>query len=429
MATKQFPATVLGKIDQNLALGSVRALRKCLGITEYSLPLPKMVTHRDPHLDEYFATLLFRTIHADQAEFTPTVEISQRDKTLSFELHPQIFQSVIFGLIKNEDELELAGQNVVVYDEHTGSGQKLAASVSHLLINKIVASKAPNLNKIGDTLKIVDQVDSGGENGGGRLHISAMIKNLHRTNTHEADTGAMGWLSSAHKEAVIYAALSAIAMVDLTISPADAVAQLLGYWQTYRSGGWVVGSDEAANNIEDTIRNYKSDSRLTLPNIAYALGVYWDKQVVQYVLETYFESLVQTQQDFISNLDDAVVETTIPIGQARVEYIRSGLKDKLPHRARLYKLNKERKPGMVVVHTPQYGITMICKSNFFSQEVWRKFMTRLQELEPGLWYEVKNDTKQTVDFIVNGTRAHLEVPPTRLGAEDFARILQSVLRK
>lgn len=411
----------LGELHQSLICESIEIIRKTIGLKSNNLPLPKLITHRQYHLDEMWADLLFRAMHTNHAKPEFIIELSQRDRELSYDLHPQILNAVLIG-IGGTGETE---QNVTIFDEHTASGERLAASASHMLLQRLIAERASTIERIAPLMEEINGIDSKGDKLGGRLGLSALIKGVHLVNTYDP-ARRYGWILADHKEAVILASLSALASKATEYVAEPALSQHLEQsWQRYvAKAGWVFGSDEAVRKIgEDVQKNATNLALTSLRNVAAAVSNFWPMPIADYIVHTFFETLVQTQQDFLEWLDDERCDERMQVGRYTLERVSLSHTSKLPHRPRTHKLNNSKTPGLVLVYDPTYMTSTLCKNNYVKENVWRQLIDAIKQVEPECWYEVRNPDG-TVPFLCNGNRAHLEMPPTKLELRDIAKLIQ-----
>ncbi|MEX0805446.1 MAG: hypothetical protein WD688_19330 [Candidatus Binatia bacterium] len=415
----------LAELHQSLINESVEIVRKTIGLRSNNLPLPKLVTHRHYHLDEAWADLLFRAMHINHSQPEFIIELSQRDKELSYDLHPQILNAVLIG-IGGEKEAE---PNVVVFDEHTASGQRLAASVSHMLVEQLITKHTPSIDRIMPLIDEINYIDSKGDKAGGRLGLSALIKGLHWVNTYDP-AQRYGLVLAGHKESVCLASLAALATAASEFTSQQPTLDALSEsWGRYvAKAGWVFGSDEAVSDIAKDIYKSGSNPALTsLRNVAAAVDKHWPREIADYIVHTFFETLVQTQQDFLDWLDDDRCSERMTVEGCVLEWLVMSRTSKLTQRPRLYKLNRKRTAGLVLIHDPLYMTSALFRSNALEERTWDKLINLIQEAEPELWHKVIRPDEKIVRFILNGSRAHLEVPASKLMLQDIAEFLRKAM--
>lgn len=417
---------------------SVARMRELIQLPASDLPCPRLVTHVNYHADEAWGLLLARAVHADDEPLEFTYELVQRDKALSFSLHPQIHNAWVLGL--GGEESVSTGSSTEVFNEYV-AGVRTDKSTSQLVIDRSVRPVAGNLSVIDPISKEIDRIDAHGDKSGGEHHLARLIKGLHQINT--LTDGNLGRITAAHKEAVMLACLSSVAKMlgtgDLSPSKSATSEAVLASWGRYKAeAAWVFGSDTAVARTEEILsRHHAGTGILSLRNTAFALQQTLEETLADYVLHTIFESLVQLQYDFEQALADAPHIKRFHRGGQQfpitLEWYKTRYEEKMPHRARLYHYNNVAEGwAILVVHNPFIMNTTIFPNKFLAfdkqyQGIWEKFVAAVMEREPDQWHATKNADTGVTGFLLNGSATHQEVPPTALLPKDFADILGSVI--
>lgn len=169
--------------------------------------LERIIVHTEPHLDEYFAELLFRSClprEKQQCEF-----IEQSVFSATNDLGCQLLwpSAAVLGI----GSTAAAGvMPLFLFDEHVSGQSKIAASCSQLVADKML-KRVPEA--LGTLLREVNAIDEFG--GGHPQNLNNLIKTLHEArftfgkdaveNTELCDN-----LSAEWKRAIVDACLAAV---------------------------------------------------------------------------------------------------------------------------------------------------------------------------------------------------------------------------
>jgi len=161
-----------------LTLRSASIVREIIGNTKYNLPqnidkLNRIITHKNPHLDEYMAILIFRAVLPPDKQLIPLEEM-----VLSSTNNDQVAKatwpsSAVFGM----GGVHTGGAKpLIMYDEHVKSGQKKKnGSATSLMLHKLFVSNIPI-----QLLQLCEEVDHIDAFGGAHYkHLGIYIKDLH----------------------------------------------------------------------------------------------------------------------------------------------------------------------------------------------------------------------------------------------------------
>lgn len=425
--------TSIDEVHQQLVKESVARTRELIQLPPSDLPCPKLVTHVDYHLDEAWADLLLRAFHADDDTIEFIYELVQRDRALSFSLHPQIHNAMLLGI--GGEESAASGSSTEVFIEYV-DGVRKQQSTSQLVIDRKICPVATNLVVVDPIIKEVNRIDQHGDKSGGEHHLGRLIKSLHQVNT--LIDGNLGRISAFHKEAVLLACLSSVAQMlgtgELSLSQSATSDAVLVSWQRYKEPrGWVFGSDTGVKYIEEVLsRPHAGTGILSLRNVAFALSKNWSPELADYVLYTIFESLMQLQYDFEQASQDMPhIERCHRGGQSHpitLERYKKHYEEKLPHRARLNYYNVKQEAAIIILYDPYVMNTAIFPGRFLEKATWEKFVAAVIAQEPDRWHATQDVDTGRTDSLLNGTRAHQEMTPTDLKtAKAFADILGAVI--
>ena len=126
--------------------------------------IKRTIIHKDPHLDEYFAELLFRAIlppSLKDIEVMEHVLISKEEDSLA---QISFIKGVVFGISSQETGGAVPLQ---IFDEHNKDGDRIAPSSSQLVIDDFFGNQIPSSIK-----KVLDEVNfSDAYSGAHQYHI------------------------------------------------------------------------------------------------------------------------------------------------------------------------------------------------------------------------------------------------------------------
>src|SRR5438132_965756 len=120
-------------ITDYLIIESSNKLRNLFGLKNGELisrSYPKIVTRKDPSLDNYFAELLLRSSYKETSHSPEFEEIVVRgsDEDLPTKLNPQIKEAVLIGIGGKSNNKDF----IAAYDEHSEAGTRTADSASQV---------------------------------------------------------------------------------------------------------------------------------------------------------------------------------------------------------------------------------------------------------------------------------------------------------
>lgn len=157
---------------------SVDIVQKIIGNSKVIVPtglecLNRIITHKNPHLDEYMAILVFRAILPREKQLIPLEEM-----VLSSTNNDQVAKATwpnaaVFGMggIHNG-----GAKALITYDEHTKTGQKkINSSTTYVVLHKIFPSKPP-----APLLRLCEEIDHIDAFAGAHYeHLGNYSKDLH----------------------------------------------------------------------------------------------------------------------------------------------------------------------------------------------------------------------------------------------------------
>lgn len=429
---------------EQIILASSNCLRNHIGLKPEELlpaPVPRFVTRKNPSLDNYFAELLLRSCY-EPVDYLPSYEehvIRGDQDELPTTQNMRLAGSVLIGIGGRSSNPEF----LKVYDEHGFHGTRTAPSASQVVFEERFHSEDHRLG-VASVRLMLQEVNSIDSQGGATFdHLYNLLKSLN-----VAEFIQPGFvfepLHPQWKRAVLGASLMSVCVgrTEFDRYDLDAATHDLGReWDTYLARvekrikyGF---PDKIIPNATGQIKQYilqpkeptLSDApyHLTLKRVLYAFRHFWHPSVVAYLLEFYFEALRQAQQSFeeIKNADISL--RRLP-GNHAFLYYRKELKDRIPHRGLLSRLNDQAIKGLVLVFDPAHEILAAFGSRHLPKKIWRHFVEALLKAEGDeVWYVPKSDNDGYANFMLNGTESYQGNPKTGLTENDFFRIFSEAV--
>lgn len=433
-------------ITDYLIIESSNKLRSLFGLTNGELisrPYPKIVTRKDPSLDNYFAELLLRSSYKETTHSPEFEEIVVRgsDEELPTKLNPQIKGAVLIGIGGKSSNKDF----IAAFDEHSEEGTRTVDSASQVVffryLDKYKQSKL-GIRSIPPVLNEINFVDSHGEMG--ENHLNRMVKDLHFSKFHRP-----GFIVEEYpaqwKRAVVDAILTAVCITNKKLKEVDiseAGKRLREVWKNYRKrredlvqNGLLMPvaidgatsdlvfnkalgrtASEPRNALE---RNRERKFLFTMRRILFALEAVWGEKLAHFVINFFLEAKLQLGAEFEKTSKSAFDEEFIPEAQCSLVYYQLSAEDLKPERGILAQLKKQEKQGIIVLKDLHRHTMAIMRSHFLADEKWNRFVRWLQEKEPDRWFVMFNEEKGFSEFILNGTRAYLTLEPTSLTKDDL----------
>jgi len=419
-------------IIQNIILSSSNLLRNYLKIVPSDLlsaPIPKVVSRKNLSLDNYLGELFLRSKY-EPVDYLPNFEehiIRGSADELSSELNPRLINSVLLGIGGSSVNKDFHS----VYDEHLLGGERKNPSVSDLIYNEHY--KKSSFNQINNVLNEINYIDSKG--GASFDHLNSSVKSLHLAQFRHP-----GFVSEAlepqWKRAIVQATLISLLVNNdslLIENRKNEINLLNTFWDNYIAKSKKLQESNYREKVNEADYN-KIYNKITQGNspiinnkisvfshakIAFYLNKTFDRSIASFVLSFLFESIIQVQSSFTKTLEKDITVQNVGGKFKFVYYLKSHL-DKLPQRAILYKLNKSRKPLILVVHDPVKQVTFIFKNQYLNYDIWTKFYENLIKSESQeYWYTPTSDDGKIAQFIMNGTDWNTSVPISNLEEKDF----------
>jgi hypothetical protein len=134
--------------------------------------LKNIVVHTNPHLDEYFAELLFRAILPDSHKTLPLVDYVRTNNSVDSYTDSLWPNSAVFGILPDDRSESKA---LDFFDEHRGDGTRSKYSCSQIIADEFFLGNTPkSFLKI---LKHVNYTDS--QSGSHQFNLKNIIFKMH----------------------------------------------------------------------------------------------------------------------------------------------------------------------------------------------------------------------------------------------------------
>ena len=434
-----------GTIIPELILGSTKKLREFLGLETKDCSnhsLPRIVTRKDPSLDNYFAELLLRTSYRQTRNINDFQEIVMRgsDEELPASLNPQVERATLIGIGGRIKDKENRG--IWAYDEHSFEGTRRADSASQMVFwrhfDKYKNVK-PGVRSILPILNHINDIDSKGTQAvlgkqGGRNHLIHVTKTLHHC-VFQRPGYLVEEFPAQWKRAIIQSILTAICLEQEYLWNLDLDASTKRYrnlWQAYYERRSKAVEDGYLPAIsKDTLgsvlvvsgaanpKNEPKNHIFSLNRCVAAMEKVWGEGVALFVMGFLMESMLQGQEEYTRIRKIDLDEVFIPeIDCSLIYYVMSPI-DMMPHRAINRRITDSGRSSILVIKDLQRNIMALFGGSLPANK-WKRFVDWLKTTEPDNWYvPVDVNTKKLAAFTLNGTRYYLGSEPTALGKEEF----------
>ncbi|MCR5814321.1 MAG: hypothetical protein K6G15_07505 [Desulfovibrio sp.] len=467
----------------NLSADYVREL-----LTPCSLILPKeardvelICTHLRPHLDEYLAMLLFRACLPKEQRNLPLKETVLTDAQDDPAVRESWSNAAVFGLggVQNGGSKPL-----LVFDEHTPTGQKHVASSAVALVTRRLLGTSQLPKALFFILREVDLVDALG--GAHPKHLANYLLRLH--DLLPADPQLSPQQTTDHcliKRAVAEGALLCLlraANLDFpfwdeafwrprALSQLEAYTQIspfrqeegfdTAYQQLMKNLAALRQPHFALKDANQTLLGFPLGKKrlfqsLLVPFMAALcplvlgekaglaiMGRLWDGRLVTQMRYTIaFDCLERSLGPDPENFDG-------PSTIGHITFRR--LKQSNDGQLAPWIIAVDQKPGLscvrqalssyvrkyhedqalTLLHNQESDSVVLSRGNGIPKALWNKLVDWLldwegssdQEGHPGAWHVVTNARGERADFILNGNAAHRYAKKTELNADTLSHWL------
>ncbi len=459
----------------------LRDKKKLLEIPPSKLKqLNRTVVHKNPHIDEYFADLLFRSALPENKQEIEFIEMSVHSRDNDSNCKALWPNAAVFGLGR---EVSGGASPLLIYDEHLLSGDKTAPSCSHLVASYVI--KTPFPHSLNETLIEIDEIDSLG-----RAHdqnIGNIIKAVHNTfydfNKGKNEMNSrLGKISDRWKKAIMDAAMVAIIYcIEEGINldedyehKKNELTSSLNYFLD--KSGFDKDSNflSVINRMKNIFSNQKVElekarlpkskekyQNFMLAKVCVAMNECWGQSISSIVMMHFWESIYLGQRSFICAQEEFKkfsnrVHNSIQTKYGKLERFSLEQVHILPEdtnkikppkdgRLHLWFLNIE--PSLVMMRTNQVAINYLNKHNHgfglifindtysgtkvifkgstFPLGTWMSIVELFCLKEPLSWYKIENEEKGTyAGFLLNGNATHQYIPVSDLTFDHLIHAVQ-----
>jgi hypothetical protein len=360
--------------------------------------LLRTIVHINPHLDEYYSELIFRTclnIDMSNIEFVEEAIYSENDDLLAQELWPQ---AVVFGI---GSTISPGSEPLMKFDEHIKGKGRFSDSCAELVTKYITNNNLKSLsNSVLTLLKEVNSIDAFGK--AHPQNLGNIIKTLHnvRFMFSKGDTpkdDVRDKLTPSWKRSIIDAFLVSIVYaldenLDLINDPKEKKNFLLNTLKIYKSKSLHVNNplfekaynfisseygdqakvfseailrDADNNNILDNVGN-TIPQLLLLSRVCYSSYSCWGEEIAEMLMMHIWESELQKQMNFLtiekeleSNFDNTqIVQKRTLIGEIGKRTLTKVMSNKIIKDRIRNKIitSNEKCPLEIIFISPSSGI-------------------------------------------------------------------------
>ena len=446
--------------------------------------LERIIVHTDPHVDEYFAQLIFRACLPPDRRGCEFLEqsIFSTDNDLDCQ---QLWPSAaVFGI----GAATSGGVSALyLFDEHVASPgrPKIAPSCSHLVANKMLRVIP---NSIATVLKEIDVIDDCGN--AHPQNLWNLIKLLHEIRfvfKMDANSSRLvnDSLSTEWKKALFDASLTAVLyclenQIDIISNPLEAKASIEKSLKNYSQNSPHIAHvrfQDALQQIRSTYGNQEiifkdavlqdrtgpiKDSSgnyipqlLLLARVCIACEKCWGEKISNVITTHFWEVEMQKQLNFYL-VKDAVAELftknvdrlVCPAGFLRKQILPSidlgkGQQAQVwivsispevsvfrPNQGISNYINKKNAGcGLILIQDTVRGTNALSMCSGVPQSKWKLLVDLIVSKEPDYWHVTTQASGDIAPFILNGNKAHLYKPRSGLDVNILADLVRKTFYK
>lgn len=468
----------LHAISKKSALYIKDILRKHHSLIRLKIDLKKLdrtIVHTHPHLDEYFADLLFRSSLPEYKMGIDFMEMSVESQVYDSTCHAYWPNAAVMGIGAT---LKSKPNTMYLFDEHTNNGKSKEPSCSQLVADQIFKKYLPK--SIRTVLKEVNEIDSAG--GAHAQHIGNIMKTAHQIRfmfkkTRLQHQNIQNWIPDQWKKAMMDASITAIIYCLENNIELEKNFQYRGkltresmehYFKycPYREDALfnksiqymrATYSNQAPSFLKANLPLSKTiKQKLLLAQVCFALEVCWGKTISKAIMMNYWEVIYQGQAIFNQAIKELNPLTTIK--KETILHCKFGsfqkqeipLKSKTTKNVNLWLLYGEPTPMLSMGNKPlnykmnqeNDGYGFVFLNDLFSLKkaifcgtktpynLWKKIVDHLCLNEPDCWHKTltyKSD--KYASFLINGNPSHRYVPQSNLEFKDFIAIVSKITSK
>lgn len=434
--------------------------------------LHRTVVHKNAHIDEYMAELLFRAALHSKKINIGFKELSIFSSDADYNCVNYWPNAAVFGMggVHNG-----GAEALFLFDEHRDDGGRARASSAQLVADKIFFKWVPK--SILPILQEVNRIDSVGN--AHDTNMSNILKTMHDTlflanDEHDTVNQVLVNPNASWKRSVVDACLTALIfalengkdVLQINEKMLQSVGRTFNHYiarTPHRSNRYFedvrdrlkqdyLESHQLIHNrcywiVKDGKRQRSEDpQRLLLSRVAYALDSCWGERVATFVMMHFWETLFQEQMCYrlvmedLHTLESASSDLLItPRGRYERRVGKSAfviefspnpsvLSPKKPLTSYVKKIAKEEKKlGLIIVSNRMIMNKVIQKDETFPKDKWSAFVDQIDSIERGRWYTGRNiENGSLYGYTLNGNYTYQNIEPSELDIDDILRIVNGL---
>jgi len=447
--------------------------------------LHRTVVHKDPHIDEYMADLLFRASLPIGKRNIDFMEMSVQVKGNDSNCKAYWPNAAVFGI----GSQSIAGASpFMLFDEHLSGGRRDVDSCTQMVVNQVFRqSQIPY--SIALVVQEVNEIDMAGN--AHQQHIGQLMKISHRVRVifkkgEEYHLNTQRNLDAKWKKALMDVCITSIVYclenhIDLLNNVEEKTKYLEKSLDLYLLKCPFRDEETFTKTSKYIQRQYleqkgvfknaklpisqNKDQLMILSRVAYAIEKCWGKDLAHSIMIHFWEMIYQGQSSLEEVKREIAPFALTNNGQLQTSYgtfqkISKSVSFK-PHYNRYGKkspnsnpdfwiLSMSQTPRLILGNKPllhflnkyNYGFGIILlqdgfnctnalfKGNAVPNYAWRKICNSIDRMEPGFWHIVKNpSTGDYAPFLINGNAAHQYVPHSGITPEILSKKIENIAKE
>lgn len=477
-----------------ISYASTSAVRELLGNCTPTIPknlkyVQQILTHKNPHLDEYMAMLLFKAALPESYWMMPLDEVVLQSASHDQKAMNEWPQSAVFGM----GAVHSGGARAALYyDEHPKPGQKKKENSATNLTWWLLFGRQQKPIEFVKVLGEVDHIDCNAN--AHSKHLANYIKQMHDNSfalgRHEYHIIA-DMLTPRWKQTVIEACLAALLVAlkenrgftsfDYWGKPAEDSLEhyrrhtllkdnpdFLACWEQlkkhvlgYKMHFLEITKEDGTKEKKVNKNNKPIPQLITVPYLAGICQDVWGPEIGQLLMVHLWETRILTNMDYVKALKE--ISNTIGSGDSEKDCqtsigritFRKGKKmivDAHGQKRSPWVIEVKLNPdinnakaigsfiennnagvGYCFLKYARTGTAALYKCNGIQREKWGTLIKLLvgregnsDETPPGCWHVTTNERGNAAPFLLNGNPAHRYTPRTDLTADLLAEFIDSI---
>lgn len=435
--------------------------------------LDRVILHIDPHIDEYFAALLFVSSLPPKFRNIQYMETPVVSETFDVHLRKYFPNAAVFGI---GSEIAGGAKPLFSFDEHVRNKRREIPSCSEVVSRFRFNNRIPR--SILKVLKEINEIDASG--GAHDQNIGNIIKSGHtirlvlENQMSELDSRS-DWISPFWKWTIMNVSITSIIYCleeNVTLNN-DKILQenvkvSLGYFESYCKFHFHHEYQVVIDRIRQTYLAQKNvlktavlpkskniSQELLLGKVTLAVKSCFGASVTQIVMMHYWEIIYHANRSYFGIYDqlknpfekkgqifsnnqfgyfekreikqfsfipffrkNAPAHNTLKPWILLVEPLPSVSGSNRPLTTILRKLNHGF--GFIYLWAPSQGVVLF-KGSGIPSDIWRKLKQKMKQKEPSLWHDEGYE-----HFILNGNKTHQYVQRTTITIDDLEKMVSSI---